>query len=279
MTRRDHPLSVVRYNAPFWFVLEFPQLRTIKLQTSADSCDGTSWHVRPVIVNFSSIILSNSNQPTMAPPRGRRGRVGAATTASSTAARSQHDSSDSSDDDDDNDQGNRNKNNDTRRRGRRQRGGVVAAMDVDEEGGAQSPATSLSRVDSAARKDNNATIDNSHNHNDATDAADATATTSSRRGRQVVDHANNNNNNNNSEQEHEEDSSILKILLSTDNHLGYCERDPIRSRDSFAAFEEMLSIARQNKVDMVLLSGDLFHENKPSRKTLHTVSQVWGEYL
>ena len=76
------------------------------------------------------------------------------------------------------------------------------------------------------------------------------------------------------EEEEDPDASTLKVLLSTDNHLGYLERDPIRGRDSFAAFEEVLSLARRHKVDMVLLSGDLFHENKPSRKTMHTVSSV-----
>ena len=74
------------------------------------------------------------------------------------------------------------------------------------------------------------------------------------------------------DEEEDPDASTLKVLLSTDNHLGYLERDPIRGRDSFAAFEEVLSLARRHKVDMVLLSGDLFHENKPSRKTMHTVS-------
>jgi hypothetical protein len=74
------------------------------------------------------------------------------------------------------------------------------------------------------------------------------------------------------DEEEDPDASVLRILLSTDNHLGYLERDPIRGRDSFAAFEEVLSLARTHGVDMVLLSGDLFHENKPSRKTLHAVS-------
>lgn len=68
------------------------------------------------------------------------------------------------------------------------------------------------------------------------------------------------------------DASTLRVLLSTDNHLGYLECDPIRCLDSFAAFEEILGLARQHKVDMVLLSGDLFHENKPSRNTMHIVS-------
>ena len=60
----------------------------------------------------------------------------------------------------------------------------------------------------------------------------------------------------------------LKILIATDNHLGYEERDPIRGEDSFRTFEEILKIAKNNSVDMILLGGDLFHFNKPSRNTL-----------
>ena len=32
---------------------------------------------------------------------------------------------------------------------------------------------------------------------------------------------------------------------------------------------QMLIKAQENNVDMILLGGDLFHDNKPSRKTLH----------
>ena len=74
--------------------------------------------------------------------------------------------------------------------------------------------------------------------------------------------------------EDDSDASTLRVLLTTDNHLGYLECDPIRGLDSFAAFEEILGLARQHKVNMVLLSGDLFHENKPSRNTMHIVSFV-----
>mmetsp|Transcript_10456 Transcript_10456/g.21453 ORF Transcript_10456/g.21453 Transcript_10456/m.21453 type:complete len:890 (-) Transcript_10456:291-2960(-) len=74
------------------------------------------------------------------------------------------------------------------------------------------------------------------------------------------------------------DEDTLRILVSTDNHLGYLERDPIRGLDSFAALEEVLSLARQHKVDMVLLSGDLFHDNKPSRRTLHKTMEILRRY-
>lgn len=49
---------------------------------------------------------------------------------------------------------------------------------------------------------------------------------------------------------------------------GVWERDEIRKDDSFATFEEIFEIASSQKVDMVLLGGDLFHDNKPSRTTL-----------
>ena len=68
-----------------------------------------------------------------------------------------------------------------------------------------------------------------------------------------------------SHQDDDEDDSCLRILLATDIHLGYKEKDPHRSGDSFAAFEEILQVARRRQVDLLLLGGDLFHENKPTR--------------
>lgn len=65
-----------------------------------------------------------------------------------------------------------------------------------------------------------------------------------------------------------EPGDVLKILVTTDNHLGFMEKDPERGMDSFVAFEEALEIARQEEVDLILLGGDLFHENKPSRDCL-----------
>nr|XP_048332364.1 double-strand break repair protein MRE11 isoform X2 [Ziziphus jujuba var. spinosa] len=66
----------------------------------------------------------------------------------------------------------------------------------------------------------------------------------------------------------EELSNTLRVLVATDCHLGYMEKDEIRRHDSFQAFEEICSIAEQKEVDLLLLGGDLFHENKPSRTTL-----------
>ncbi|KAJ3563348.1 hypothetical protein NP233_g9002 [Leucocoprinus birnbaumii] len=66
----------------------------------------------------------------------------------------------------------------------------------------------------------------------------------------------------------------IRILLATDNHIGYNERDPVRGQDSINTFEEILQLA----VDFILLAGDLFHENKPSRECLYRVMALLREY-
>lgn len=48
------------------------------------------------------------------------------------------------------------------------------------------------------------------------------------------------------------DEETLRIMVSTDNHLGYAERDPIRGNDSFAAFEEVLILSKHYNVRMRL---------------------------
>lgn len=53
--------------------------------------------------------------------------------------------------------------------------------------------------------------------------------------------------------------------------MGYNERDPIRGDDSWKSFHEVMCLAKERDVDMVLLAGDLFHENKPSRKSMYQV--------
>lgn len=53
--------------------------------------------------------------------------------------------------------------------------------------------------------------------------------------------------------------------------MGYAERDAIRGSDSWKSFHEVMCVAKEQDVDMVLLAGDLFHDNKPSRNALFNV--------
>ena len=41
---------------------------------------------------------------------------------------------------------------------------------------------------------------------------------------------------------------VLKILIASDTHIGYGEKDPIRGDDSFNTFEEIFMLANQEKV-------------------------------
>ncbi|THH12098.1 hypothetical protein EW146_g7826 [Bondarzewia mesenterica] len=79
----------------------------------------------------------------------------------------------------------------------------------------------------------------------------------------------------------------IRIMLATDNHIGYLERDPIRGQDSINAFKEILQLAVKYdpyilwwnvQVDFILLAGDLFHENRPSRDCLYQVMALLREY-
>ncbi|XP_074290630.1 double-strand break repair protein MRE11-like isoform X2 [Silene latifolia] len=73
-------------------------------------------------------------------------------------------------------------------------------------------------------------------------------------------------------------NDTLRVLVATDCHLGYMEKDEIRRHDSFESFEEICSIAEKKQVDFVLLGGDLFHENKPSRSTLVRALEILRRY-
>ncbi|CAB4012153.1 double-strand break repair MRE11-like [Paramuricea clavata] len=72
--------------------------------------------------------------------------------------------------------------------------------------------------------------------------------------------------------------NTMSILVATDNHIGYMEKDPERASDSLVTFEEILQIAEEKKVDFILLGGDLFHENKPSRKIVHKTMEIIRKY-
>ena len=69
----------------------------------------------------------------------------------------------------------------------------------------------------------------------------------------------------------------ITILVATDNHVGYAERDQVRGDDSWRTFQEIMEIAKARDVDMVLLGGDLFHDNKPSRKSMFHVMKTLRE--
>lgn len=70
----------------------------------------------------------------------------------------------------------------------------------------------------------------------------------------------------------------FRILMATDLHLGYLERNIIRREDPFRAFEEILQIAQREQVDFVLLGGDLYHESKPSKWTLYRSMELIRRY-
>lgn len=73
-------------------------------------------------------------------------------------------------------------------------------------------------------------------------------------------------------------SSTFKILIASDIHLGYAERDPVRGNDSFDSFEEVLQAASLHNVDFLLFAGDLFHLNKPSMNSINRAISLIRKY-
>ncbi|CAD7012752.1 unnamed protein product [Ceratitis capitata] len=71
---------------------------------------------------------------------------------------------------------------------------------------------------------------------------------------------------------------VMRILVATDNHLGYAEKNAVRGDDSFISFEEILEMAVQEDVDFILLGGDLFHDAVPSQNTLHNCMKLLRRY-
>lgn len=43
-------------------------------------------------------------------------------------------------------------------------------------------------------------------------------------------------------------ANTIRILVSTDNHVGYNERDPVRGDDSWKTFHEIMTIAKERDV-------------------------------
>lgn len=65
------------------------------------------------------------------------------------------------------------------------------------------------------------------------------------------------------------DEDTIRILVATDTHVGYGEKDKVRGDDALNTFEEILHIGRTKGADFFLHGGDLFHDNKPSRGCLY----------
>ncbi|PIK46426.1 putative double-strand break repair protein MRE11A [Apostichopus japonicus] len=64
---------------------------------------------------------------------------------------------------------------------------------------------------------------------------------------------------------------VVIITIATDCHLGYMEKDSVRTDDSLNTFEEIYSMRRKRR-------RDLYHDNKPSRKSLHCSMALLRQY-
>ena len=58
--------------------------------------------------------------------------------------------------------------------------------------------------------------------------------------------------------EHITEADTIRILVATDNHVGYGERDPIRKDDSWKSFDEILQLARKQDVGCSAKSYEQF---------------------
>ena len=75
-----------------------------------------------------------------------------------------------------------------------------------------------------------------------------------------------------------DDPNMMRLLISTHNHLGYEEDDAVRGNDSFAAFEEVLYLAKKFNCDIVLLAGNLFDKTRPTKSTLTKTMDILRRY-
>lgn len=74
-----------------------------------------------------------------------------------------------------------------------------------------------------------------------------------------------------------DDANTMRVLLVTDTHLGFQEDDEELGEDSYVALQEALELARAHRADFVLHSGDLFHNNRPSRQCLYRAITILRE--
>eukprot|EP01138_Halocafeteria_seosinensis_P013702 gb/GECG01013993.1/.p1 GENE.gb/GECG01013993.1/~~gb/GECG01013993.1/.p1 ORF type:complete len:584 (+),score=86.48 gb/GECG01013993.1/:1-1752(+) len=142
---------------------------------------------------------------------------------------------------------------------------------ASKKGQKKKTASRASQRSDDEEEDNDHDIASQEAHEQDADGAEGSATSN-----QVVHRSHVNNSEEDGDEPPPEDT--LRILLATDLHVGYAESDHVRGHDSFSALEEILQTARQEKVDFLLLGGDLFHENKPSRNTMYRVMELFRKY-
>lgn len=49
--------------------------------------------------------------------------------------------------------------------------------------------------------------------------------------------------------------NTIKVLVTSNLHVGFAEREPLRSSDSISTFQEVLQAAKAEAVDFVLITG------------------------
>lgn len=69
----------------------------------------------------------------------------------------------------------------------------------------------------------------------------------------------------------------MKFLHTSDWHVGRTIRNRSRMDEHRAVFAEIVDIAKQEQVDAVLVTGDIFHERRPSLEAQELVAETLAE--
>ena len=69
----------------------------------------------------------------------------------------------------------------------------------------------------------------------------------------------------------------MKFLHTSDWHVGRTIRNRSRIDEHRAVFTEIIDIAKQEQVDAVLVTGDIFHERRPSLEAQELVAETLAE--
>src|SRR5256885_16515855 len=69
----------------------------------------------------------------------------------------------------------------------------------------------------------------------------------------------------------------MKFLHTSDWHVGRTIRNRSRIYEHRAVFAEIVDIAKQEQVDAVLVTGDIFHERRPSLEAQELMAETLAE--